>query len=444
MPDVSYMEFTGKDAAIEIFNEAVKAVQPAVLIPGHIRLEVGVLNIDGQVLPLHNYDGVYVLAVGKAAAAMALEAEKVLGDTITTGLVVTKYQHSLPLQYCRAIEAGHPVPDENSLAAALAVVDFCKPLTSNSLLLCFISGGASALLADVAEGISLADMQSVSRLMLQCGANIQEMNTVRKHLSYLKGGQLLRHLNGATVFSFIISDVQGDDLSVIASGLTVANTATYADAWQVLVKYALVDEVPPAIKSRLLNGMQQGFTETGKPALGTVQNILVANNAKALHAAEQRAKRLGFATAILNGQLQGEAKNAASRFWELLWQYNGPRPACLLAGGETTVTVTGNGKGGRNQEFVLAVICQLIDMNVPAEKWPVLLSAGTDGTDGPTEAAGAIVNIYDYYNIKKMGLNPHFFIKNNDAFRFFEAISGLIVTGATQTNVMDVVVAIIS
>lgn len=437
------MEFTGKDAAIEIFSEAVKAVQPAVLIPGYIRLEDGVLNVDGQELPLHNYDGVYVLAAGKAAAAMAQEAEKILGDKITAGLVVTKYQHSLPLQYCRTIEAGHPVPDDNSLVAALAVVDFCRPLTSNSLLLCFISGGASALLADVAEGVSLADMQSVSRLLLQCGADIQEMNTVRKHLSYLKGGQLLTYLHGASVFSVIISDVQGDDLSVIASGLTVANTTSFADAWQVLVKYALVDEMPPAIKNRLLNGMQHGFTATGKPALGAVQNILIGNNAKALRAAEQRAQQLGFATTIINNLLQGEAKNAASRFWEMLLKYSGPRPACLLAGGETTVTVTGKGKGGRNQEFVLAVICQLIDMDVPAEKWPVLLSAGTDGTDGPTEAAGAIVNIYDYYNIKKMALNPHFFIKNNDAFHFFEAIGGLIVTGATQTNVMDVVIAII-
>ncbi len=438
------MKFTGKDAAIEIFSEAVKAVQPAVLIPGYMRLNDGVLYVNGQELPLHNYDGIYVLAVGKAAAAMAQEAEKILGDKITAGLVVTKYRHGLPLQYCRTIEAGHPLPDDNSLLAALAVVDFCKPLTGNSLLLCFISGGASALLADVAEGVSLADMQSVSRLLLQCGADIHEINTVRKHLCYLKGGQLLMYLHGATVFSFIISDVQGDDLSVVASGLTVANTTTYADAWQVLVKYALVDEVPPAIKNRLLNGTPLAMAETGQPALGAVQNILTGNNAKALRAAEQRAQQLGFATTTVNNLLQGEAKTAASHFLEVLLQYNGPRPACLLAGGETTVTVTGKGKGGRNQEFVLAVICKLIDMDVPAEKWPVLLSAGTDGTDGPTEAAGAIVNIYDYYNIKKMGLNPHFFIKNNDSFHFFETIDELIITGATQTNVMDVVVAIIS
>ncbi len=429
-----------------IFNAAIKAVQPSALIPAHLQLKDDVLLINGNKMPLKDYDGVYVLSVGKAASAMALEAEKILGTHMTAGLVITKYEHSLPLQYCQTIEAGHPVPDANSLLAANTIVEFLQPLTHNSLLLSFISGGASALVADVAEGIALQDVQALSTLLLQCGADIHEINTVRKHISYLKGGQLVKHASGAAIFTFIISDVQGDDMSIIASGLTVADPGTFANAWDILEKYALVDEVPSGIKTRLLNGVNNLVEETpkpGSPAFAKVHNYIIGNNQVALNAAAAQAKQKGLAVLQVDNLLHGEAREAAAKFIQLLLNYKGNKPACILAGGETTVTITGKGKGGRNQEFVLACLVELMKFDIAESNFPIILSGGTDGTDGPTNAAGAFMDINIFKHIKKLLLNPEIFLLNNDSFSFFEPLNALITTGATQTNVMDILMAII-
>jgi hydroxypyruvate reductase len=437
---------TDKQTALLIFTEAVKAVQPSALLPAQIKREGETLLVDGKRLSLTDYDGIFVLCIGKAAAAMAQEAEKILGERILSGLVITKYQHSLPLLYCRIIEAGHPVPDENSHKAANEIVRFLQPLTNSSLLLCFISGGASALIGDIAEGLTLQDLQAVSTLLLQCGADIHELNTVRKHISFLKGGQMVKHANNATVFSFIISDVPGDDMGIIASGLTVPDASTFADALGVLEKYGLVEKIPLSIKVRLLNGLDGVIEETpkpGSPLFSKVNNSIIGNNNIALHAAALYAEALGFTAIINENVLHGEAKDAAKSFVNLLLEYKGKRPACLLAGGETTVTIKGKGKGGRNQEFALAALCELMARDVPENEWPIILSGGTDGTDGPTPAAGSIIDISDFVHINKSPKNPVFFLENNDSFNFLEPFGALIITGATQTNVMDVVIALI-
>ena len=440
------MQKPDKYTALAIFNAAVKAVQPSVLIPAHLQLKDDVLLIDGKNMPLKEYDGVYVLSVGKAASAMALEAEKILGTHIAAGLVVTKYEHSLPLRYCQTIEAGHPVPDENSWLAAINILSFLQPLTQHSLLLCFISGGASALIADVADGITLHDVQTLSKLLLQCGADIHEINTVRKHISYLKGGQLVNLAKGAAVFTFIISDVQGDDMSIIASGLTVADPSTFIDAWSVLEKYALVDKVPAAIKTRLLNGIDNLIEERpkpGSPAFTKVYNYVIGNNQVALNAAALQATLLGLTVLQVDDLLNGEARDAAAKFVQLLLNYKGNKPACILAGGETTVTIKGNGKGGRNQEFVLACLIELMKLDMLETDFPVILSGGTDGTDGPTTAAGAVIDINFFKHINKSAINTENYLLNNNSFAFFEPLNALIDTGATQTNVMDILIAII-
>ncbi len=440
------MKETASSAAISIFNTAVKAVQPQVLMPAYLKVTADILQIGGDNLLLNNFDGIYLLSVGKAASAMASEAEKIMADNLTAGLVVTKYQHSQPLRYCKTIEAGHPVPDENSLAAAHAINNFLACLTDKSLLLCCISGGASALIADCGAGIPLADMQAVSSLLLHSGADIHEINTVRKHLSFLKGGQLVRLAKGAAVYSLIISDVAGDDMSIIASGLTAADPSTFNDAWAVLGKYGLTQKTPTTARAHLLKGINGDVGETPKPGdalFAKVHNQPIGNNQVALRAAALQATALGFTVTTVDDLLTGEARVAAERFVHMLTSYTGKRPACFLAGGETTVSIRGTGKGGRNQEFALAALCKLIAAGIAPNYWPVILSAGTDGTDGPTEAAGAIVNINDFLYVLKTPEKAINFLENNDSFHFFEPLGALLNTGATQTNVMDIAIGLI-
>lgn len=432
-------------SAIHIFNAGVNAVKPGRLIPQHLHLTGNVLQAGDKTYTLQNVTGIYVLSVGKAASAMALEAEKVLGEKITAGLVVTKYHHAIPLQYCAVMEAGHPVPDDNSVAAAIAVTKFLQQLKPTDILLCCISGGASALLADVAPGITLHDLQQLSGLLLQCGAGIHEMNTVRKHLSTLKGGRLVSLANGAAITAFIISDVQGDDTSIIASGLTAGDASTFADAWRVLEKYGLTGKVPSSIATYITNGIQQTIPEGPKPAdaiFSHVQNLVTGTNAVALRAGMAEAEKLGFTAEIINGHLDGDAEMAAKQFVHTLLNYHQKIPACLLMGGETTVTVKGKGKGGRNQHFVLAAIAELWKLQVPVEKIPVILSGGTDGSDGPTDAAGAFVDKEIYKRIQHLDLNPFEYLADNNAYEFFRQVNGLLITGPTQTNVTDIVVGL--
>lgn len=433
-----------EEDCITIFNAAVKAVKPGVLIPQYLQANGNTIVAGESTFLYDDIEEIYVLSVGKAAAAMAAEVEKVLGNNVTAGLVITKYHHSLPLRYCTTIEAGHPVPDENSVAAAKAVIDFLQRVKPASLLLCCISGGASALLGDVAEGISLEDMQQLSSLLLQCGADIQDINILRKHLCTLKGGQLIKHANGAYVVSFIISDVPGDYLSVIASGLTVADNSTFANAWNVLEKHGLTDKVPASIRAYLQDGLANNIAETPKPGdalFDKVRNYIIGSNAIALQAAAAKAAKLGYAVQVVNNNLHGEAKDEAKKFIAMLLQ-NDTKGTCLLMGGETTVTIKGKGKGGRNQEFVLAALCELKRLSIFPGHYPAILSGGTDGTDGPTDATGAYTNRLVVLKMHALSGSPEVYLQNNDAYHFFEQTGGLLVTGPTQTNVMDIVIGL--
>jgi len=432
--------------AINIFNHAVEVVKPSAVISKYIKIDGDLLTIADGKLKLNDINRIYLLSVGKAAAAMALEVEKILGDNIASGLVITKYHHALSLTHCDTIEAGHPVPDENSIKAATAIKKFLSSLTGNDLLLCLISGGASALIADMSEGISLDDLQQLSRLLLDCGASIHEINTVRKHICVLKGGQLLRHTNGAQVISLLVSDVIGDDLSVIASGLTVADNSSFADAWDVFDKFDLSLKIPISIKKYLQDGLKRHVMDTSKPGdslFDRTANYIIARNEDALNAAKEAATQLGYHVNIIDKTMKGEAKEMAATFVNALMTYKGNKPACLLMGGETTVTIKGNGKGGRNQEFVLAALIELMQLNVPAEQIPIILSGGTDGTDGPTDAAGAFIDKNVLNNIKALSYDPLPYLLNNDAYHFFKQTGTLLITGPTQTNVMDIVIGLI-
>jgi glycerate 2-kinase len=363
-----------------------------------------------------------------------------LGDAIADGIAVTKYDHALPLQKIKIFEAGHPVPDEKSIEAGAAILHTVKNLTPKDIVITLISGGASALMADAPTGVLLQHLQQTIQLLLESGATIHEINTVRKHLSNIKGGWLAVHVQPAKLFSLILSDVVGDDLDIIASGPTVADSSTFADAAAVLNRFKLMDAIPFSVKQHFINGLCGNIADTPKqdhPAFGNTFNMIIGSNKIALQAAKDKALALGYQTTILSSAKTGEAKEVAKEFVYNLKRQSWQQPACLLMGGETTVTVKGNGKGGRNQEFALAAV-----MELPAEDNITVLSGGTDGTDGPTDAAGAVVDATTLLSAKHKKLDLKTFLENNDAYHFFEQAGGLIKTGPTQTNVMDVMIGL--
>jgi glycerate 2-kinase len=427
-------------AAISIFEAAVQAVLPNHLVQQHIHWDGNVLQLGKQQLQKAALGKVLVIAAGKAAALMAQTAAIILQDLLTDGIAVTKYEHALPLNKIKLIEAGHPLPDDNSLQAGKAVRALLNNLSPNDVVICLISGGASALLADVPDGISLADMQTTFQLLLNSGATIQQMNVVRKHLSQLKGGWLAVQAQPAKLFSFLLSDVVGDAMDSIASGPTVPDPSTFADAWQTLRQFNIENKIPVLVRQYLLAGLSGAVPETPKahhPAFANVVNAVIGSNQIALAAAKAKAEALGYETTIVTNTQTGEAKEVAASFVKNLKASQATKPCCWLMGGETTVTLKGNGKGGRNQEFVLAA-CNFIR----AQDKITILSCGTDGTDGPTDAAGAVADAKTIATAKAKQLMVDAFLQNNDAYHFFEQVGGLIKTGATQTNVMDVAIGL--
>lgn len=436
-----------REHALQIFSAAVKSVQPHYLLPKHMRWQQNDLWLGEQVFKQGSYGKLFVTGAGKASAAMARETELILGNHIHEGIIVTKYDHVFPLKKIRCIEAGHPVPDENSLQGGREIIRLLKTAGENDVVVALISGGASALMVDCAPGVLLPELQQVFTRLLQCGATIQEMNTVRKHLSAgIKGGQLMRTAWPATVISFILSDVIGDPLDSIASGPTVPDPSTFADAWDVLRRYQLTDKLPVSIIRWLQLGLNKQIDETPKPGdsiFGRSFNYLIGTNRIALEAAALLARSLGYTPAIITHTLEGEASDKARELALQIKNYNGPRPACLLLGGETTVTIKGKGKGGRNQHFALAALSAFEKENIPADNLPVLVCAGTDGTDGPTDAAGAVVDDAVLQTAKKKGLNPDTFLAQNDSWHFFHETGGHVITGPTHTNVMDIIVVLL-
>jgi glycerate 2-kinase len=383
------------------------------------------------------YRNIYVVGAGKAGASMALAAERVLGRRITAGLINVKYGYTARLRRIELNECGHPVPDERGVAGAARIAELASMARAGDLVLCLISGGASALLPLPAEGVTLAEKQETTRLLLACGANIHEMNAVRKHISRIKGGQLARLAAPAAVEALLVSDVIGDNLDVIGSGPAAPDASTFGGALAILDTYQVRAKAPAAVRDRLERGSRGELPETpkpGDPLFRQVRNAIVGSNRQALDAAARRARELGFHTLVLASGIQGETREVARMHAAIareVVEMKRPvkRPACIITGGETTVTLRGKGKGGRNQEFVLAAA-----MDIAGLPDTVVFSAGTDGTDGPTDAAGAIAD----GDTLRRGPEAARYLEANDSYRYFEKLGDLVITGPTNTNVMDV------
>jgi glycerate 2-kinase len=430
-----------RKAALGIFDAAVRAVDPGEAIHRHVVRDGDRLRLDRETVDLGSLRQLVVVGLGKAGASMAAAVEEIVGDRITRGVVVTKYGHVQPTRKIRLREAGHPVPDDAGIAGAQAILDQVKGLGHEDLVLVLISGGGSALTPAPMDGISLAEKQALTKTLLACGADIREMNTLRKHISRIKGGQLARAAMPARVFTLILSDIVGDPLDAIASGPTVPDPTTYADALAILDKYRIRGEIPVSIRTHLEAGARGEIPETPKPddpLFSRVKSLMVASNIQALQAAQSEAQALGLSPMILSSFIEGETREIARMHAALAREVRASEnpvkpPVCLITGGETTVTLRGQGKGGRNQEFALSAA-----LDIAGLPDVVVLSAGTDGTDGPTDAAGAIVDGDTISRAVAQGLNPRAALENNDAYPFFQKLGDLIITGPTKTNVMDV------
>ena len=426
--------------ATDIFAAALKAADPYACILPHAEKLRTLVNA-------RNLKKLVVVGFGKAACPMAKALEERLGDIITAGVIITKHGHSGGYGFKNVIvrEAGHPVPDEKGLRATAELVALLEQCGSDTLVVCLISGGGSALLVYPHDRISMADKQKITALLLKAGADIHELNAVRKHISKVKGGRLAGLAHPATVVSLILSDVIGDSLDVIASGPTAPDASTYAEALAVIAKYQLSSDAPPAVMRLLQDGATGAVPETPKsdhPVFGNTENIIVGSSRLALQAALAKAGEFGLEAKIASSEVTGEAKEVGRRFAReaiaLLGQQR-KRPLCLISGGETTVTVTGSGLGGRNTELALAFA-----MKIEGVEGITLLSAGTDGTDGPTDAAGAIVDGTAMQKAAEKGLDAAAYLAANDSYMFMQKTGDLLITGPTGTNVMDIQVLLIA
>lgn len=439
------MELEARKAVLySIFDAGVRAVAPDAALMRHVCLEDGQLLVDGQSWKLPRRGRLLVLGAGKGVAPMGAAVEELLGDRIDTGMLVVKYGHGLPLQQIAQVEAAHPVPDAAGAAATRALLELAAGAAADDLVLCLLTGGASALTPAPVSGVTLEDMQQVTELLLRSGATITELNAVRKHLSRFSGGQLARTAAPAGVVSVIVSDVVGDALDVIASGPTAPDVSTFADCMDILARYGLGSAMPPAVLHHLRQGQLHQEAETPKPGdalFRHVQNTLVATNRQALDAAAEQARSHGFRPVILTDRMVGEAREQAALLVTQARQMAAElaadaQPVCLLAGGETTVTLRGRGRGGRNQEMALAASLALQDCpHICA------LFAGTDGTDGPTDAAGGCAWAG---NLAIAGLEQaRRALEENDSYAILHHCGALLRTGPTRTNVMDLAILLV-
>lgn len=432
--------------AQKIFQAALLAVDPYKAVHNYLAVKNNILCLGGKLQKRREYDltrskRVFIFGAGKAAVPMAAACEQILKRRIDKGVIITKYGHSGPLKYITVVEAGHPVPDKAGLNGAQKILTLLKESRADDLVIFLTSGGCSALLPLPIPPISLAEKQKLTNLLLKSGATINEINAVRKHISMTKGGNMARLAYPATVINLILSDVVGDDLDVIGSGPLVPDSSTFRHAWDVLEKYDIKPKIPQDVIKHLQSGVEGKIEETPKPGQSyfrKVNNLIIGSNLEALRAAETKAKSMGFSSLILSSQLQGEARELAKFYAAIakeLVKSGNPlsTPSCILAGGEPTVTVKGKGLGGRNTELALAFAIEIQKL-----KGIAFLSGGTDGTDGPTDAAGAIVTGQTYQNAWKKGIQPENYLKHNDAYNFFKKAGGLLITGPTKTNVMDV------
>jgi hydroxypyruvate reductase len=430
-------------AILSVQQAALAAVEPCAAVRRHVRRRGNLLTIGWRDYDLAAFERVWVVGGGKAATAMVAALYHILGARLHGGLAVTKHGYvdpGLDTGPVEVVEAGHPLPDDAGVRSAQRMAALLRSATEHDLVLAVISGGGSALMPLPSAGLHLEDLQATTDLLLRAGATIVELNAVRKHLSQIKGGGLVRLAGSASVASLILSDVVGDPLDVIASGPTVPDPTTFSDALNILQRYGLATQVPGAVREHLEAGQRGEIPDTPKEDSGLfagVHNLIVGSNRLAAEAAVREARARGFEALLLSTFVEGEAREVAlvaAALAKELVAHDRPvsRPACLVWGGETTVTVRGQGKGGRNQELALAAA-------LSAEGLPnvVLVALGTDGTDGPTDAAGAVVTGETVARARGLGLDPLAHLADNDAYNFFDALGDLIRTGPTGTNVND-------
>jgi hydroxypyruvate reductase len=447
----------------EIFGAALSRVDPYKMIVDHVRIEGSALAVEFENVRhrvnLDDFDRVLVLGAGKASARMARAVEDILGERISGGLVSVKYGHAEELSRIEVVEAGHPTPDESGVAAAKRIASMARKADARTLILNMISGGGSALLpfplvhedTENAVRLSLGDKQAITKALLACGADITEINCVRKHISGVKGGRLLHLMAPATSLNFILSDVVGDRLDTIASGLTTYDDTTFEQALAIVEKYKLADSAPKNVIAALRLGASGKIKETpkrGDSAADLATNILIGSNHAALTAARDKAAELGYNVAPLTSTLTGEAREAAKFLYAVARDVRKnsllvASPACVIAGGETVVSLKGDGKGGRNQEMSLAFLAELAKDELSGQGI-YFLSASTDGSDGPTDAAGAFASAGLLAEAKKRNLSIEAFLQNNDSYHFFEAVGYLLKTGPTMTNVCDLHMVIVA
>jgi hydroxypyruvate reductase len=433
--------------ARDIFFAGVKSADPFAAVTKAVQRRNNRLQVEKRTYDLSAFDNIFLAGCGKAAARMALALQTLLGDRLSKGIVIVKYGHQLALEKIQVLEAGHPIPDQSGLDGAHQIIELARRSGERDLLFLLLSGGGSALLPCPAEGLTLADKQRTTEILLKSGAAIQEINAVRKHISRIKGGRLAQLAAPSQMISLILSDVVNDSVEAIASGPTVADPSTYGDCLRIIEHYNLRRQIPAAVVELLERGALGEIDETPKapdPVFQRVHNVIVGSNQLALAAARERAEALGYHASIASNSIEGESRTVAKSHAEHIKQIirtKKPlaRPACFISGGETTVTVRGDGLGGRNQEFALAAAIEIDGLDDV-----VVLSAASDGTDGPTDAAGGIVDGATIARAKAKDLDAAMFLARNDAYRFLRATGDLFVTGPTMTNVMDLQITLMA
>jgi hydroxypyruvate reductase len=427
---------------LDILQAALDAVDPYRAVRAQVRVDAGALRVGGQAYPLARFRRIFVVGAGKAGAPMACAVEDALGDALTGGLVVVKTGHAAPTTRVEIVEAGHPIPTQAGIDAGARILALAASAGADDLVIALLSGGGSALL-EAPAGVTLAELQAMTDALLACGATINEINCLRKHVSQVKGGQLARAAHPATLITLVLSDVVGSPLDVIASGPTVPDTSTWADACAVVERYALAPHLPAAILARLDAGRRGVLPDTpkaGDPIFAGAQTLVVGDNRVAAQAACRRAAELGYHPLLLTTFLEGEAKEAAKFAVALAKEVQSsahplPAPACLVLGGETTVTLGAQpGLGGRNQELALAA-AQLLD-GLPGV---TVAALATDGSDGPTDSAGGLVDGETAKRGSAVGLELATALQRHDAYPYLRAVGDLLLTGPTQTNVNDLV-----
>ncbi len=426
-----------REILIDAFLEAVNSVLPKNLIKDSVSVRENKICIENDCYPLKPF---FVFGSGKASVEMAKAFEKFFGNYIVGGTVVCNYEEKL--EKIDVIKGSHPVPDENSIKGAEAIIKGISSLEEDDFFVYLLSGGSSALIEKPVPPITLEDLKKTNEILLRSGASIDEINIVRKHISMIKGGRLGR-LTKAKGVVLVISDVVGDDLETIGSAPLYFDRYTYKDAFTVIEKYELIDKLPKTVLEVLKKGLNGEIDDTPKSPPEHIKHYIIGNNLKALNGAKKKLENEGIKTYILTSQIEGEAKDIAKAIASIGVDIKNGKSdikplCCLLFGGETTVTVKGNGRGGRNQELVLSALQKIKDT-----EGIYILSCGTDGIDGVTDAAGAVADCRTYKVAIKEGLDLDKFLKNNDSYTFFSKTGGLVKTGYTGTNVMDITMLLV-